>query len=240
MAASSLPAPGAPGPDQPRPSAMALRTCQCIEGLVSAVHMGETLTPCTRGAGEGAGADRGDAHAQGLHAAVPQGAEVIVRLNPFRRVLSAPPGQPGSFCDAWQRQPMAAIRTLEVVIQSPGGPHAGHGWVHAYQQNPQNARRNNFPGDQISRWLLLLAENLSASNYPGAAYRLSAEPAGRARHPCRQRHKTGTPQAESLGRAGWVLVLTPLAPTGLSAQTRLTLSRCRWPVELAIKRWESV
>jgi hypothetical protein len=37
------------------------------------------------------------------------------------------------------------------------------------EQNPQNARRNNFPGDQISRWLLLLAENLSTSNYPGAA-----------------------------------------------------------------------
>ena len=40
-------------------------------------------------------------------------------------------------------------------------------WV--YQQNPQSARRNNFPGEQISRRFLLLSENLSASNYPGAA-----------------------------------------------------------------------
>src|SRR6266446_7751391 len=37
------------------------------------------------------------------------------------------------------------------------------------EQNPQSARRNNFSGEQISRWFLLLSENLSASNYPGAA-----------------------------------------------------------------------
>src|SRR6266568_2024091 len=38
------------------------------------------------------------------------------------------------------------------------------------KQNPQSARRNNFPGEQISRWFQLLSENLFASNYPGAAY----------------------------------------------------------------------
>jgi len=38
-----------------------------------------------------------------------------------------------------------------------------------YEQNPQSARRNNVSGEQISRWFLLLSENLSASNYPGAA-----------------------------------------------------------------------
>jgi hypothetical protein len=37
------------------------------------------------------------------------------------------------------------------------------------QQNPQSARRNHFPGEQISRWLLRLSKKLSASNYPGAA-----------------------------------------------------------------------
>jgi hypothetical protein len=37
------------------------------------------------------------------------------------------------------------------------------------KQNPQSARRNNFPGGQIYRWFLLLSEHLSASNYPGAA-----------------------------------------------------------------------
>src|SRR6516164_9056045 len=72
------------------------------------------------------------------------------------------------------------------------------------------------------------------------AYRLNAEQAGRARHKCRQRHKKGTPKVETLYLAGWVLVFTTLAPTVLSAQTIMALYRCRWQVELAIKRWKSV
>jgi hypothetical protein len=72
------------------------------------------------------------------------------------------------------------------------------------------------------------------------AYRLTAEQANRARHRCRQRHKKGTPTAESLLLAGWVLVFTTLAPTVLTAQAILALYRCRWHVELAIKRWKSV
>ena len=181
---------------------MDLITLQFLEVLVSDVHMGETLKHFTLGAGDVAVADRGYAHAQGIHEAVQQGAEVIVRLNPFSMVLSDPTGQPLSLCDALKRQHMATIRTLEVVIQSTGGHHEVHGWVHAY--------------------------------------RLSAEQAGRARQKCRQRHKKGAPKAESLFLAGWVLVLTTLAPTVLSAQASLKLYRCRWQVELAIKRWKSV
>jgi hypothetical protein len=40
--------------------------------------------------------------------------------------------------------------------------------------------------------------------------------------------------------AGWVLVFTTLVPAVLSAQTIMALYRCRWQVELAIKRWKSV
>ena len=72
------------------------------------------------------------------------------------------------------------------------------------------------------------------------AYRLSAEQAGRARQKCRKRHKKGTPQAETLYLAGWVLVFTTLAPRLLSAKTIMALYRLRWQVELAIKRWKSV
>jgi hypothetical protein len=72
------------------------------------------------------------------------------------------------------------------------------------------------------------------------AYRLTAEQASRARQRCRQRHKKGTPTAESLFLAGWVLVFTTLAPTELAAQAIMDLYRCRWQVELAIKRWKSV
>ncbi len=52
------------------------------------------------------------------------------------------------------------------------------------KQNPQSARRNNFPGEQISRWFQLLSENLFASNYPGAAksvYRVRTQEQIRAR-----------------------------------------------------------
>jgi len=72
------------------------------------------------------------------------------------------------------------------------------------------------------------------------AYRLSPEQANRARQKCRQRHKKGAPQAETLFLAGWVLVFTTLSPAVLSAHTILAVYRCRWQVELAIKRWKSV
>jgi len=48
----------------------------------------------------------------------------------------------------------------------------------AYEQNPQSARRNNVPGEQISRRFLLLSGNLSASNYPGPAYGVSQQGVG--------------------------------------------------------------
>jgi hypothetical protein len=73
----------------------------------------------------------------------------------------------------------------------------------------------------------------------GHAYRLNVEQANRARHKCRQGHKKGTPSTESLLLAGWVLIFTTLAPTVLSAQTIMALYRCRWQVEIAIKRWKS-
>lgn len=72
------------------------------------------------------------------------------------------------------------------------------------------------------------------------AYRLNTEQAGRARQKCRQRHKKGTPKADALYLAGWVVVFTTLAPEVLCAQTIMALYRCRWQVEIAIKRWKSV
>jgi hypothetical protein len=129
--ASSMQAPGATGTDHRLHIAMDLSTLQCIEVLVSDVHMGETLKHFTLGAGDVAVADRGYAQAQGIHEAVQRGAEGIVRLNPFSMVLSDPTGQPLSLCDALKRQPMATLRTLAVVIQSTGGQHEVHGWVHA-------------------------------------------------------------------------------------------------------------
>jgi hypothetical protein len=200
--ASSIQAPGATGTDHRLHIAMDLVSLQFLEVFVSDVHTGETLKHFTLAPGDVAVADRGYAHCQGMSAAIQQGADLIVRLNPFRVVLCDAVGVPLELCAVLKRQPMETLRTLAVALCATGGQHEVRGWVHAY--------------------------------------RLNAEHANRARHKCRQGHKKGTPTAESLLLAGWVLVFTTLAPAVLSAQTIMALYRCRWQVEIAIKRWKSV
>ena len=200
--ASSIQAPGATGTDHRLHIAMDLLSLQFLEVLVSDVHTGETLKHFTLGPGDVAVADRGYAQCQGMSAAVAQGADLIVRLNPFSVVLSDAAGAPVELCVTLKRQNMATLRTLAVTLRSAGGQHEVRGWVHAY--------------------------------------RLNAEHANRARQKCRQGHKKGTPSAASLLLAGWVLVFTTLAPAVLTAQTIMALYRCRWQVEIAIKRWKSV
>jgi len=196
--ASTVQAPGATGTDHRLHLCMELVSLEFVEVLVTDVQSGETLKHFTLTAGDVAVADRGYAHPQGMSAAVKQGAELIVRLNPFSVVLCTPTGQPLALGNALKRQPAETIRTLPVLIRSACGQHEVRGWVHAY--------------------------------------RLSAEQANRARQKCRQRHKKGAPQAETLFLAGWVLVFTTLAPAVLSAATLLAVYRCRWQIEIAIKR----
>src|SRR5215468_2162556 len=200
--ASSIQAPGAAGTDHRLHLAMDLVSLQFLEVLGSDVHTGETLKHFTFAPGDVAVADRGYAQCQGMPAAVAQGADLIVRLNPFSVVLSDTAGAPVELGGTLQRQRMATLRTLAMTLCAAGGQHAVRGWVHAY--------------------------------------RLNAEQANRARHKCRQGHKKGTPSAASLLLAGWVLVFTTLAPAVLTAQTIMALYRCRWQVEIAIKRWKSV
>jgi Transposase DDE domain len=200
--ASSIQAPGATGTDHRLHIAMDLVSLQFLEVLVSDVHTGETLKHFTFAPGDVAVADRGYAQCQGMSAALQQGADLIVRLNPFSVVLGDAMGAPLELCAALKRQRMETLRTLVVTLRATGGQHEVRGWVHAY--------------------------------------RLNVEQANRARHKCRQGHKKGTPSAESLFLAGWVLVFTTLAPGVLAPQTILALYRCRWQVEIAIKRWKSV
>ena len=74
------------------------------------------------------------------------------------------------------------------------------------------------------------------------AYRLSEEQANIARQRIRiqSRKKGRTPKDTTLFWAGWVLVFTTGAPSLLGAKTISALSRVRWPIEIAIKRWKSV
>jgi len=74
------------------------------------------------------------------------------------------------------------------------------------------------------------------------AYRLSEEQANAARQRLRAqgRKKGRPPKPPPLWWAGWVLVLTTVAPSLLEAKTISALYRVRWPSEIAIKRWKSV
>ena len=200
--ASTVQAPGATGTDHRRHLCLDLVSLEFVEVLVTDVQGGETLKHLALGPGDVAVADRGYAHPQGMSAAVQQGAELIVRLNPFRVVLLTPAEQPGALGGALKHQRAETVRTLAVLIRSACGQHEVRGWVHAYRLNPEQAHR--------------------------------------ARQQCRQRHKQGTPRAETLVRAGWVRVFTTLAPTVVAAETIVAVYRCRWQIEIAIKRWKSV
>jgi hypothetical protein len=74
------------------------------------------------------------------------------------------------------------------------------------------------------------------------ACRLPEAQANMARRHCRRRaqKKGKTLKAATLYLAGWVIVVTTLAPAVWTAEIILALYRVRWQVELAIKRWKSL
>lgn len=74
------------------------------------------------------------------------------------------------------------------------------------------------------------------------AYRLSAADAAAARRKCRLAAKKHGRQAKqvTLILAGWVLVLTTLAVEEVTGATVLQAYRCRWQIELVIKRFKSI
>ena len=139
--ASSMPAPGATGTDHRLHLAMDLVSLQFLEVVVSDVHTGETLKHFTFAPGDVAVADRGYAPCQGMHAAVAQGADLIVRLNPFSVVLSDTAGAPGELGVTLKRQRMETLRTLAVTLGAAGGQHEVRGWVHAYRLHAEHANR---------------------------------------------------------------------------------------------------
>jgi len=139
--ASTVQAPGATGTDHRLHLSMDLVSLEFVEVLVTDVHSGETLKHFALGPGDVVAADRGYAHPQGMSAAVQQGADLIVRLNPFRVVLTTPTGQPVGLGVALKRQPAETIQTLPVVIRSACGQHEVRGWVHAYRLSAEQANR---------------------------------------------------------------------------------------------------
>lgn len=73
------------------------------------------------------------------------------------------------------------------------------------------------------------------------AFRLPAPEAAEARRRCRRNAKAGRhPKASTLYLAGWVLIVSTLAPSVLDSELIGTVYRLRWQVELVIKRWKSL
>lgn len=75
------------------------------------------------------------------------------------------------------------------------------------------------------------------------AFRLSESAATRARRKIRRRaskDSRGTPKAETLYLADWMIVLTSFKPEQVSAGSIGKLYRSRWQIELVIKRLKSV
>src|SRR4029434_3045361 len=122
--ASSMQAPGATGTDHRLHIAMDLMSLQFLEVFVSDVHTGETLKHFTLAPGDVAIADRGYAHCQGMSAAVQQGADLIVRLNPFSVVLSDAAGAPVELCATLKRQRMETLRSPALGLSANVAPHA--------------------------------------------------------------------------------------------------------------------
>ena len=100
---SRMQAPGATGTDHRLHIALDLVSLQFVEVLVSDVHTGETLQHFTLASGDVAVADRGYAQCQGMQAAVEQGADLIVRLNPFSVLLGDTTGAPLELCAVLKR-----------------------------------------------------------------------------------------------------------------------------------------
>jgi hypothetical protein len=92
--ASRMQAPGAPGTAHRLHRALDLVSWPLLEVLVSDVHTGATRKPCPVAPGAVAVAARGYAQCHGMRAALQQGADLSVRLQPFRVVLGDATGAP--------------------------------------------------------------------------------------------------------------------------------------------------
>ena len=139
--ASTIQAPGATGTDHRLHIAMDLMTLRLSRCSSAMCIRAKRSSTSRSGAGDVAVADRGYAHAQGMSEAVKQGADIIVRLNPFSIVLFDQKQQPLALCATLKRQKMETLRTLAVVLQSTCGQHTVRGWVHAYRLSAEQAGR---------------------------------------------------------------------------------------------------
>jgi hypothetical protein len=76
-----------------------------------------------------------------MRTAVEQGAELIVRRNPFSVLLGAATGTPLELCAALTRPHTDTLRPLTVGLPGTGGHHEVRGWVQAERLQAEQAKR---------------------------------------------------------------------------------------------------
>jgi hypothetical protein len=103
------------------------------------------------------------------------------------------------------------------------------------------AHRREVTGDTASVSVWRRAQEASGPGWLHAV-RLPPAAAEVARQRCRKdaKRKGRVLRPETLELAGWVMVLTTIPPAELDGPAILALYRCRWHVELAIKRLKSL
>jgi hypothetical protein len=210
---SSIQAPGATGTDYRLQYGLDLVTLEFTHLLVTDKHTGESLKNYPFRCGDVAVVDRGLCHASEILKKQSGGADVVARYNPAIMPLYKNDGTLLNIATHLKNN--SDQITLAVSAKT----------------NSKNNKKNNSSNHltQLNGHLIVL--------------RLSEKEAKAARKRCyRQASKKNRsmPSKDTLFLAGFLMVFTTLSPDVFSAQTVLELYRCRWQVEIAIKRLKSL
>jgi len=211
---SSIQAPAATGTDYRRNEGIDLVSLEFTHLLVTDKHTGESLKHYSLSQGDVAVVDRGLCHASGILEKSLEGADVIARYNPTVMPLYNDDGTP-----------------LEVISELKKDPKATRMNFSVFAKVSSQKKKNepNEPPVQLEGHLIVK--------------RLSDQEAKAARTRCRkQASKKGRkkPSEDTLFLAGFLMVFTTLSPEILSDKTLLELYKCRWQIEIAIKRLKSL
>jgi hypothetical protein len=171
----------------------------------------ESLKHYSLSQGDVAVVDRGLCHAAGILEKTAEGADVIARYNPTIMPLYKDDGTPLELIAELKKKP----NTTRMSFYSTAKIHS--------------KQKKNKVSEQLEGHLMVL--------------RLSSLEAKAARTRCRkQASKKGRkkPTPETLFLAGFLMIFTTLSPQVLSNKTLLELYKCRWQIEIAIKRLKSL
>ncbi|WP_420351499.1 transposase [Paenirhodobacter sp.] len=174
-------------------------------------HGGEAFTRVPLQAGDIVVGDRAYARAPSLEKVIAAGADFIVRSGWRAMRIVTRDGHPIDWNAIYAPMQVGEIRELDVLVEHSGDPRKGRG-------KP-----------------LFQARLIIKRKDAGAAERSLR--AARQGHQRRRRNQTMLPT--TVAAAGFVMVLTSIPATDMTAQAILDLYRLRWQIEIAFKRLKS-